>query len=365
MKILKPIMIYLLCLIYSEVLGQDNDTIRYPKKKIEFSFNGYFKSMSSVVLPIMKKPVYYGHLLHNRLNFKTTSSHFNTALEIRNRLLWNYTLSPVVYATIERAWLEYKSEKWSIKGGRQRINWGMNNTWNPNDIFNTYNLFDFDYEERAGTDGIRIHHQLAGMSALEFAVAKNYEEKKLKSALKYNFNLSKYDWQIIAGYYYDRWTAGWGWQGSLDEIGFKGELQYFSKNKQSNSDFNLSIELDYITKNGWYLHVGGLFNENGVLKFPNEITSIKFNNSPENLMPTRWSLLAGCSKEINPIINFRLNYLYSPVSKLMILFPSITFNVKTNFDADVFWQSYWGTYTGVVRPLNHTAYLRAKLFFYR
>ncbi len=363
MKNINIIFCCILTLALCEVMGQNIDTSIQSTNKITFSFNGYIKSMSSLVLPVMKRPIYYGHLLHNRLNFKTTSSRFNTALEIRNRLLWNYTPTPIVYATIERAWLEYKSDKWSIKGGRQRINWGMNNTWNPNDIFNTYNLFDFDYEERAGTDGIRIHHQLTGMSALELAVAKNSQEKKLKSALKYNFNLVKYDLQLIAGYYHNRWTAGWGWQGSLDEIGFKGELQYFAKNKQANSDLNLSIEFDYITKNGWYLLLGGLFNGNGMLKFPNEMTIIKFDNSPENLMPSRWNLLAGCSKEINPIINFRFNYLYLPISKLMILFPSITFNIKTNFDVDVFWQSYWGTYTGIVRPLNHMAYFRAKLFF--
>lgn len=39
--------------------------------------------------------------------------------------------------------------------------------WNPNDWFNTYNYFDFDYEERPGTDAIRVRVYFKdGMSSL-------------------------------------------------------------------------------------------------------------------------------------------------------------------------------------------------------
>jgi hypothetical protein len=291
------------------------------------------------------------------------SAKLNAAIEIRNRLLWNYNPNSILYATTERAWLEYKTNNWSIKGGRQRINWGMNNTWNPNDIFNTYNLFDFDYEERAGTDGIRLHYQKSGMSALEFAIAKEPKEKKIKSAIKYNFNSSKYDWQFIAGYYHDKLTAGLGWQGNIGKAGFKGEAQYYSKNKITRGLFNASIELDYITKNGWYFHISGLYNQSGFLRYPKQTSGIKFDNNPENIMPTKWSLLYGFSKEITPVINARLNYLYSPVSQLMVLFPSLSFNIKTNFDLDLFWQTYWGYHIESLRPLNHTGFIRGKLYF--
>ena len=363
MKHIFHIVITKLFVLINYVLAQPNDSITLNKKSTAFSFNGYVKSLSSFNMPILNKPFYYGHLLHNRLNFKMESTHVNASVEIRNRLLWNYHPKAILYATTERAWLEYKTNQWSIKGGRQRINWGMNNTWNPNDIFNTYNLFDFDYEERAGTDGIRIHHQLKGMSAIEFAVAKNITEKKLKTAFKYNFNSTKYDWQWIAGYYRDKFTVGLGWQGSIGETGFKGEAQYYFKNKVTEGHLNASIELDYITQNGWYLYLSGLYNQSGFLEYPKQPTVIKFDTSPENLMPTKWSVLAGSSKEITPIIKVRLNYIYSPVSNLMVLFPSLSFNIKTNFDLDFFWQTYWGYYFESLRPLNHSGFIRGKLFF--
>lgn len=343
--------------------AQITDSLEEKKSKYTISFNGYIKNMSSFKMPIMKNPLYYGNLLHNRLNFKIESRRLNAAVEIRNRILWNYNPKSILYATTERAWLEYKTTNWSIIGGRQRINWGMNNSWNPNDIFNTYNLFDFDYEERAGTDGLRVHYQKSGMSAIEFAIAKGTNEKKLKSAIKYNFNSSNYDWQFIIGYYRDKITAGLGWQGNIGKAGFKGEAQYYFQNTIAKGLLNTSIELDYISKNGWYFHISGLYNQSGFLRYPKQTSGITFENNPENIMPTKWSILTGFSKEITPVISARLNYLYSPVSHLMVLFPSLSFNIKTNFDLDLFWQTYWGYYTESLRPLNHTAFIRGKLYF--
>lgn len=126
---------------------------------VHFSFNGYVKDLNSFMLPVKNIPFHYSNLVHNRLNFKWQSTHFNASAEMRNRLLWNSGPGPAYYGKIERGWIEYKSSRWSIKAGRQRINWGMNNAWNPNDVFNAYNMFDFDYEERAGVDGMRIHYQ--------------------------------------------------------------------------------------------------------------------------------------------------------------------------------------------------------------
>ena len=56
----------------------------------------------------------------------------------------------VAQSVIDRMLIQYSDEKWDITIGRQRINWGINNIWNPNDIFNAYNFLEFDYEERPG-----------------------------------------------------------------------------------------------------------------------------------------------------------------------------------------------------------------------
>lgn len=355
------IAISLLLLICTSSVAQDDgmDSTAH----VHFSFNGYIKDLNSFLLPVKKNPFHYSNLVHNRLNFKWQSTHFNASAEIRNRLLWNSTPGPSYYGKIERGWIEYKSSKWSIKTGRQRINWGMNNAWNPNDVFNAYNMFDFDYEERAGVDGMRIHFQKNEMSALELAATKDADGKTINGALKYNFNRSKYDGQMIAGLNQKRITLGVGWQGSIGETGFKGEAQYFLSTKNGRQIVNASIEFDHITKNGWYLNAAALFNQQGIASKPADWSLLRFQNKPDKLMPTRWNTMMGASKEITPIISGRLNMLFAPFSNTMVFFPSASFSIFSNVDLNIFWQSLLELNQGKIIAINHLGVLRGKWSF--
>ena len=136
-------------------------------------------------------------LIHNRLNFLfNISRKLSARLEFRNRIfygsqveqipgfgelinlypgylklskLWVNEKNLVAQSVIDRMLVQYSTITWNVIIGRQRVNWGMNNVWNPNDIFNAYNFLDFDYQERPGNDAIRIQHFLKDNSTLEFA----------------------------------------------------------------------------------------------------------------------------------------------------------------------------------------------------
>jgi len=47
--------------------------------------------------------------------------------------------SYVFYTNIDRLHLQFNQGNMDVRIGRQRINWGINMVWNPNDIFNTFN----------------------------------------------------------------------------------------------------------------------------------------------------------------------------------------------------------------------------------
>ena len=100
--------------------------------------------------------------------------------------------------------------------------------WNPNDIFNSYNLLDFDYEERPGADAVKMQYLINDLSNIEAAIA-NGPYNSATVAAKYSLNRDEYDWQFLAGTYARRFTAGLGWSGNLGKAGFKGETQMFYK----------------------------------------------------------------------------------------------------------------------------------------
>ena len=151
------------------------------------TLTGYVKYMNTAMFNNVDSVWLVDNLIHNRLNYKWyINDKLTFALDMRNRLIYgdlvkfipNYAKSIeedngylnfltnnitdgnsyVLNTVFDRAYLEFNSNNWVVTLGRQRINWGQSFAWNPNDIFNSYSFFDFDYEERAGSDAIRVQY---------------------------------------------------------------------------------------------------------------------------------------------------------------------------------------------------------------
>jgi hypothetical protein len=292
----------------------------------------------------------YAFLLRNENEFKNLSA------------TWLNSRSLVFHTNTERLWIEYQKKKWTVRAGRQRINWGITTIWNPNDIFNTYNFLDFDYEERPGSDAVKVKYNVSDFSNLEIAYAAGNKIIKPISAVKYDFNKGGYDFQFITGIYQNRFTLGAGWAGSIKEAGFKGEVQYYSGKSNQKAHLNASIEGDYAFKKGWYLNTGILFNSEGLQTKVNSFDSLNFKFSPLQLMPTKWNFVITGSKEITPLLSGSTAVLFAPGTNLLLLLPSFRYNLATNLDADLVWQSFFAE-TNRFKALNHRVFLRLKLSF--
>ena len=113
-----------------------------------------------------------------------------------------------MHTILDRLYVDFQSGKWQVIAGRHRINWGMNLVWNPTDIFNTFSVFDFDYEERPGTDAVLVKYYSSSTSHLEvvYELADNLEESSVVGRGKLNFE--NYDVQLFTGYQKQYWVAG-------------------------------------------------------------------------------------------------------------------------------------------------------------
>ncbi|TFH49101.1 MAG: hypothetical protein E4G92_02455, partial [Bacteroidia bacterium] len=143
------------------------------------SAGGYSSWLHSAMFDSLGGEWINSSMLHNRVNLKAFAGEKITFdLEIRNRFItgdmvrldprysaslttdngwadlsWNIIdeRSFILNTTIDRAWIDFTAGKLQLRAGRQRINWSQSLVWNPNDIFNTYSFFDFDYIERPGS----------------------------------------------------------------------------------------------------------------------------------------------------------------------------------------------------------------------
>jgi hypothetical protein len=185
----------------------------------KFQVRGYVKFLQSnsfAPIPGLDTTLKFtDNLIHNRLNLHYyPGERWKIAVESRNRLFWGDQVRQpgygdlvdqynglldlsvrwvdeggfLLHSIIDRAYVNYSHKKWDVTVGRQRINWGVNLIWNPNDIFNAYNFLDFDYEERPGRDAIRVQYFPGSLSRAEVAFAPADSLENSVGAALYRFN---------------------------------------------------------------------------------------------------------------------------------------------------------------------------------
>lgn len=340
------------------------------ENKLEnFSLNGYVKFMETLTFSEFYEGNPVDNLVHNRLNFNYTHKSGSTwVAQFRNRILFGASVrtisnfgayinkytgvlplewlwvnnSNLVFNTIvDRFYYDYSNEKFQIRVGRQRINWGMNTTWNPNDLFNNYNIYDFDYEEREGGDAIRIQIFPDYLSSFDFAYKFTGNWQTDITALKYRFNKWNYDFQMLTGKFESHMAFGTGWAGNIKSIGFKGEITYFDNYQSSETSLSASTTFDYAFANGIYVLGTYLYNSKGSNQIVNPRISTYDVPNAANLMPAKHNIMFNGIYAISPIVNTSLGTLYSFGMNNLTLFPALNIGLVTNFDLDIFGQIFW------------------------
>ncbi len=336
---------------------------------------GYVKNMQTFQMADLNY-VAHGNLVHNRLNFRLYPLKTTTVgLELRNRLFtgdlvnfdpafgesvdtdnglthmsWLLVDEPglVALTQIDRAWMRWNNADWDITLGRQRINWGLNAFWNSNDLFNTFNLVDFDYEERPGTDALRVQRFLPSMAAIDVAIAPSLNDSTWIAAGMYKFNKRTYDFQLLAGWWNQDVALGAGWAGNLKTAGFKGEVTYFHPQdnwQEESGAISISTSIDYVFKGNLYVMAGALYSSEGtdstfnINALANTALGASEPPSAKNLMPTRYSTLLSVSRPLSALINGSLVGIYAPGTNLLFLMPSLTVAVANNWEFAVFGQT--------------------------
>jgi len=347
-------------------------TAQEEEKQKNWELRGYIKDLQSLSVIGLAGPTgeitkisSQDNLLHNRLNFRWfPDENFTLKLELRNRFFWgdqvrfsnaeDYEMQLAAgndyfdldaaavgkagiaaHTIIDRFYGEYVKGNWEVRLGRQRINWGINTVWNPNDIFNAYSFTDFDYEERPGSDALRVRYYTGYAGSIEVAakVFDKWEESTV--GLLWKFNKWNYDFQVLAGVATGDYALGGGWAGNIKNVGFKGEFTYFIpfENNEKES-FTATLGADYSFGNSLYLNTGFLFNSNGATA--GDITQLfSFDLSAKNLYPYKYATFFSASYPFSPLLNGGLALIYSP-SEAQALFinPTLTYSIKENWDVD-------------------------------
>jgi hypothetical protein len=251
----------------------------------------------------------------------------------------------VAFGNVDR--LSIKLAKGPIEAtmGRQRINWGTNFIWNPNDWFNAYNFLDFAYNERPGADALRLQYYPAPTSVAELAFqAGNTQDRRTFAGL-YRFNKWDYDWQFQAGVSGNDLAAGFSWSGSFKGAGFRGEASVYraiiDKKTPDNPHGVASISADYTFGNSLYLQGSMVYNGFGTLGESAPLTMASAVNA-KNLIPKRYAFFCEAAYQLTPLLRPDLSISVCPTDGSLYAAPSVSYSVLNNADLQALVQLFNG-----------------------
>ena len=363
-------LIFLLFLILSSaVFSQERN----------YTFNGYVKDLFMFYKPDQQTEGlnidnFMTNTLHNRLNFKWyPTNKLTTVIEMRNRILFGnlvkefpdyqsvidvdngyFDLSfvPVdgknwfLHSMIDRAYLDWVSGNWQIRAGRQRINWGVNLVWNPNDVFNSFSYFDFDYEERPGTDAVRIQYYTGTTSSAELVYQLGENSNEMALAGLYRFSRWNYDFQFLSGWVGTDFVFGTGWAGDIEGAGFRGEITHFMprKNKSGSESATVaSVSADYTFPNSIYIHSSVLYNSHGKKGKAGGLDPFFNNNlSAKYLSFAQYSIFGQCSYPITPLLSANISGIVNPNDGSWYFGPALTYSLLNNLELMCTGQLFFG-----------------------
>lgn len=353
-----------------------------------FTLQGYLKDMQIMSFGNNVDGTINDNLIHNRFNFRFyPTKKTAVGIELRNRVFSGETMKLIpgyshlldydpglvdmsfviidepgliFLSQIDRLWFNWNNDKWDIRIGRQRLNWGMNLFWNSNDLFNAYSLVDFDYEERPGVDAVRIQRFFNNMQSVEFALKPGKNADDWVGGFLYRFNKWQYDFQLLGGWWYTDLALGAGWAGNIGNAGFKGEVTYFRPRINHNDVLSLSVSVDYVFRNQLFLTAGFLLNSAGIdtsISISTDFFMIPI--SAKSLMPAKYSGIISVDFPFTPLLGGGFTAVYSPGVRSGFFMPQIGYSVAKNWELTFVGQSYWlGT-----SNISNSLFLRVRWSF--
>lgn len=348
----------------------ETDTVYTPGKGSWLSSGGYASWLHMAMFENPSETWINNSMLHNRINLKAYAGNsLSFTLEMRNRFVtgdmvrldptyaaglaeddgwidmsWNLLSgsSYLLNAMIDRASVDILAGPLQITSGRQRINWSQALIWNPNDIFNTYSFFDFDYVERPGSDALRLVYSTGPASAAE-AVVKAGKDNKVTAAAMFRFSMLNTDLQFFAGETEEEYfTAGTGWSGAIGAMSLRGEVTLFTPFRGSDegkSTVLATVGVDRIFSDRVTTMVQVMYSSNPL--DPGNFTELYEGSlSAMQLAFSEFSAAGQFTYSPLPLLNLSLSGIWFPGLDGFYAGPAADWSMAENIDFSFLWQHF-------------------------
>jgi hypothetical protein len=335
----------------------------------QLAVDGYISQLGSSQFSRESSNATWDYVWHNRLNMAWyPSDKFTLKLQFRNQFLWGQSInstsdyanlfgadkgmvdmswnwfdgtSTLLNTQIDRLYGEYNNGNLEVTLGRQRINWGRSLVWNPNDIFNAYSYYDFDYAEKPGADALRAVYYTGIASSVEL-VSKVDSTHNITIAALTKFNKWGYDIQFLGGYVNSEdFILGTGWEGNIYQFSLRGEISYYHPQKSfadTTGVWLATIGTDISLNNRLTVQAEFLYNDKQTVSSLTELMTAPANS--KSLSISQFNLFANVNYAITPIISAYMAGMYYSDQNGFFLMPGFDLSLSNNLYFSMIYQYF-------------------------
>jgi hypothetical protein len=263
---------------------------------------------------------------------------------------WDKEDNWYAFSEIDRLYLDWIYDDVEMILGRQRIAFGTCLVWNPTDFFNPFDILEFDYEERPGTDAVHVQYYTGPVSQFNIAVTPGRTRNDVIYAGRFVTNYQNYDIGLIAGWQRNSLKLAANWAGEIWDGGFRGEILYtnpdfsyttLNLNARSLNDrfitrniitpyWTIALSGDYTFESSFYIHTEYIYNGLGTTA---DAGSRRFDIIfTGELTPARHSIFQEFAYQFTPLLRGDIFIIYNPTDYSWIAAPSIQYSLATNWE---------------------------------
>jgi len=249
--------------------------------------------------------------------------------------------------------------------GRQRINWGMDLTWNPNDIFNTFSYLNLEYPERPGTDAVNLKFYTGSLSFVEAVFQPQKDIDSSAYGFRYKATKGSTDLQLIFTNMATHYVAGGGFTAGLGQVALRSEFSYFHSHvsEQKNGVVG-TLSTDRPFANSGFFQFGMLFNSFGSSNVNSPFSFIEPQvQNPMTLSRGKINVMAAISGTIQTLFTPSLAILANPRDGSAVIIPSISYSASNDLTLGLTTMLLTGKHSSEYPNTGQLAYLKMQWNF--
>jgi len=305
----------------------------------------------------------YGDFVENIPNYSSLIGSSNGLVNLS--FLWAEGRSFVGHTEFDRLFARVSYSRFELTLGRQRVNWGIDLVWNPNDIFNTFSYLNLEYPERPGTDAVTLKAYTGQLSYIEAVYQPHKTDDSSAYGVRYRANIARTDFQFLVARMAGFYMLGGGLSSELGQFAIRSEVSYFHAIRSSEkSGLVATLSADRSFGSNSFVQLGALYNSFGSKGSHEPISLIEPQaQSPMMLSRGKVNLFVGVNSTVATLFTPSLAILANPTDWSAAVIPSLGYSASDNLTLALTAMLFAGNRTDEYPSIGQLAYFKVQWNF--